>query len=257
MDLQLKDRIVFIAGSSRGIGYAIARACLEEGARVALTARGEADLAAAHGSFADEFGKEAVWSRAGDACDTAFLESAVDSIESKFGPIHGAVANVGLYPAPPGYELDDATWAAGNAQNLDSSFRFARAVLRRMHPRKEGALLFISSIAGSGAIGTSLIYGPAKAAINHLARELGRSLGPDGIRVNALSPGNILFPGGAWEKILQGENGMERRRKIERNVPMRRFGRPDEIASVATFLLSPRASFMTGSIVTADGGQMA
>jgi 3-oxoacyl-[acyl-carrier protein] reductase len=257
MDLQLKDRVILIAGASRGIGHSIARACLEEGARVALIARGADGLAEVHRVFAAEFGGDRVWSLAGDASDTTFLSTVSDRVEAEFGPIFGAVANVGLYPAPYGFDIDDATWKAGNEQNFDSAFRFARSVLRKMQPRKDGSLLFISSIAGSGAIGTSLVYGPAKAGINHMARELGRILGPDGIRVNALAPGNILFPGGAWEKILQGKHGEERRRMIERGVPMKRFGCPEEIACVATFLLSPRASFVTGSIVTADGGQMA
>ncbi len=255
MDLQLKDKVVFIAGASRGIGLGIVEALLAEGARVAMTARGADALESERTRLAAIHGAERLWTFAGDMRDPAVIEEAVDRTEAAFGPIWGAVANVGLHPCPPGFDVDDATWDAGLSQNLDSAFRLSRSVLRRMTPRGEGALLLISSIAGLGALGTPLTYGVSKAAMNHLTKELARIAGPSGVRVNAIAPGNIIFPGGDWENRSTGPRGDSWKRWIDREVPLKRFGHPHEIGLPAAFLLSPAAAFMTGAVVPVDGGQ--
>lgn len=255
MDLGLKDRVIFIAGASRGIGLGIVESCLAEGAKVALTARGADALAETHQRLAGIYGADRLWSLAGDMRDTATINDAVARVEAEFGAIFGAVANVGLHPCPPGVDVDDATWDAGFSQNLDSAYRLARAVLTPMMARRAGSVLFISSIAGLGALGTPLTYGTAKAGMNHLAKELARVTGSTGVRVNAIAPGNIIFPGGDWEARATGERADAWNKWIAREVPLKRFGKPEEIGDTAAFLMSDRASFITGAVVPVDGGQ--
>ena len=255
MDLGLNGKVIFIAGASRGIGLGIVEACLAEGAKLAITARGADALEAERVRLAAQYGKDRLLAISGDMRDTAVIEDAVARTEAELGPIFGAVANVGLYPCPPGIEVDDDTWDKGFTQNLDSAWRLSRAVLRRMTPRGEGSVLLISSIAGLGALGTGLTYGTAKAGMNHLAKELAKLSGPANVRVNVIAPGNIIFPGGTWETNATGPRGDAWARWIKREVPMNRYGKPEEIGAVAAFLMSPLAGFVTGAVIPVDGGQ--
>lgn len=255
MDLNLKGKIIFVAGASRGIGLGIAESLLAEGAKVALTARGAETLEKTHAALAEKYGAANLWRMAGDMTQTNDIERALDGCEKAFGPIDGAVANVGISASPLGVDVTDKQWDEGLDQNLNAAFRLARGAIKRMEARKRGAMVFISSIAGVDTMGSPLIYGATKAGVNHMAKALSRFAGQTGVRVNTICPGNIIFPGGSWEANSTGPRAENWARWLKREVPLNRYGTPQEIGDVAAFLLSDRASFMNGATVVVDGGQ--
>ncbi len=201
MHLGLDGKVIFIAGGSRGIGLGIVEACLAEGAKLAITARGAEALEAERARLAAIHGEHRIIAIAGDMRETAVIDAAVARTEDSFGPIFGAVANVGLYPCPPGIEVDDDTWDKGFTQNLDSAWRLSRAALRRMTPRGEGSVLLISSIAGLGALGTGLTYGTAKAGMNHLTKELAKIAAPAACGSTPSRPATSSSPAGPGRRI--------------------------------------------------------
>ncbi len=254
MDLGLKNKVAFIAGATRGIGLAIARSFLAEEASVAITGRTAESLAAAEAELTRAFGGSRVRAIAGDMRNADAIKSALDITEAELGPLNAVVANVGTGVGPAGYTLSPADWTTGLDNNLTPAVLLAGQALPRLVAAKNGSLTFISSIAGIEAIGAPVPYAAAKAALQASAKSYARQVGAANVRVNIIAPGNVLFAGGEWErKLTQRREFFEA--MIDREVPLRRFGQPEEIAAVAVFLASERASFITGAVVVADGGQ--
>lgn len=254
MDLGLAEKVALVAGSSRGIGLATARAFLAEGSRTVITGRDPDALERARLDLASIAGRDRVLAVSGDVSHTATIEALVETVTSQWGAIDALVANVGSGRGPRGWSLSDEDWERLVHQNLTASRRLVQAVLPVMSAAGGGSIVLVASVVGVESTEAPLPYSAAKAALVNYGKNLARQLGPSGIRVNSVAPGNILFPGGSWDAHLAARRE-EVLRMIEADVPVNRFGRPEEIADLIVFLSSQRASFITGSCVVADGGQ--
>ncbi|HIA13686.1 MAG TPA: SDR family oxidoreductase [Nitrospirales bacterium] len=254
MDLGLRDNVVFIAGSSRGIGQAIAHAFLKEQAKVVITGRNKGSLEEARNLLGEEASENQVLTVHGDMTDPIDIQRALEETISLFGNIDAVVANVGSGSARGGWELTSDDWWSVLNTNLLGSMLLATAAFPHLISRGGGSLTFMSSIAGCEAIDAPVTYSAAKAAVQNAMKSLARLLGPDHVRVNAVAPGNVVFPGGSWERKLAEQPGFFEQ-YIQSEVPLQRFGCPEEIADAVVFLASKRASFITGACLVVDGGQ--
>ncbi len=250
MDLGLKGRVAIVTGASRGIGRAIAVSLAAEGVRLTVNARGAEPLKA----FADELtahGTE-VANVAVDVTSVAGCQQVFDQTLERFGQVDILINNVGGGAATT-VDAADEEWQAALDLTFWPSLRLTRLVVPEMRRHGRGAIVMIASIYGREA-GGRLGYQVVKSAEISLAKGLARELAPDNIRVLSVAPGSILFPGGAWERRQQ-DDPRAMAEFVRRDMPLGRFGRPEEVADVVSFLCSDRASLVTGASIPIDGCQ--
>ena len=205
MELGLNKTRVLITGSSRGIGAGIASAFLDEGAKVVLTGRDKKTLEGTQEIFSDKYGTGRVQSYVGDLCESSSRSELCECIAS--GGLDHLVCNIGSGRSVPTFQEDANEWH----RMLEINLVQAACLVKELRPllaartkkRGNASITFIGSICGMEAIGCPLPYSSAKAALWAYVKNLVRPLGEDGIRVNQVTPGNILFTGSVWEKKLK------------------------------------------------------
>ena len=251
MNLHLSGKHVLITGSSKGIGRCIAEAFLLEGCKVAINGRHPSQLSDA----LKNIGHENAIAIAGDVSKPADARRILDEFISTFGHLDILVCNVGSgQSVPPGEETLEE-WQRVFEQNLWSTTTMVEACRHEL-ARSLGSIVCISSICGHEVVlGAPITYSAAKAALNAYVRGSARPLGKLGIRINAISPGNILFDESGWDR-KQKDSPEAVDEMLRRDVALATLGTPLSISNLALWLASPAANFTTGSIFVADGGQL-
>jgi 3-oxoacyl-[acyl-carrier protein] reductase len=248
MDLGLGGRGFLLTGASRGLGFATARALVDDGARVLLSARSADAVDAAAASLG---GAPAATGLAADLSDARAAEELIGAAVDRLGRVDGALLSVGG-PTPGGVlDVPEEAWRAGVDSVLLGPLRVLRALVP--HLSDGAAIGLVLSTSVRQPIGSLAISNGLRPGLAMTAKALADELGPRGIRVFGLLPGTIATDRVTEVEAASGDAAAMRAR-TEAGIPLRRVGRPEEFGRVAAFALSPAASYLTGTMLTVDGG---
>ena len=249
MQLNLSGKVALVTGSSKGIGWAIVQTLHAEGCRVALNARNSVDLGVATAQLSGAIGI------AGDVTQPAEARQIVAEVLSTFGRLDILVCNVGSGRSVPLGNETPEEWQRMFALNLWSATNCVGAARDTLAASK-GVIVCISSICGLEVIpGAPVTYSAAKAALHAYVRGIARPLGKQGVRINAVAPGNILFDGSVWS-LKMAEDPHAVQAMLQKDVALRCLGTPADVASLVAYLASPCSKFVSGGVWTLDGGQV-
>ncbi len=258
MDLGLKDKVIMVAASSTGLGYAIASNLAKEGARLSIASRNQGKIDKAAAELRESTGAE-ILTGTMDVRDPVSLQRWVKNTLDHFGTINGLVVNAGGPPAGRFDDLDDSEWYKAFELTMMGTVRLIRLVLPAMRKNKSGSILTVTSISIKEPIDNLVLSNVMRSGVTSLLKGLSVDLGPEGIRVNNLVPG--LF---GTERLMNLDliNSREWRMTVEEvqkinygRIPLGRYGDPEEFGKAATFLLSDAASYITGETFIVDGGK--
>lgn len=242
----LTNQVALVTGASRGIGQAIARELARQGAKVIGTATSEAGATAISAYLAEispEAGKGVVLNVNDAAASTALI----DDIQKEFGAVTILVNNAGITQDQLAMRMKDEEWDAVIATNLTAVGRLSRAVLRGMMKAKHGRIINITSVVGSAGNPGQMNYAAAKAGVAGMSRALAREIGSRNITVNCIAPGFI-------DTDMTKALSEQQISALQQQIPLGRFGTPDDIAAAVGFLASPQAGYITGATLHVNGG---
>ena len=258
MDLGLKGKMALVTGGSKGIGKAVARGLAREGAKVAICARNKGPLEQAAKEIARETGSE-VFPVAGDLTQPEDVQRIVDTAVRHFGRIDILVNNAGSAPGGELLDLTEEAWQQALQLKFMGYVRCSKAVIPYMLKQGGGRIVNIVGNDGIKPVGFEITPSAANAADLAMTVALAEQYGKHNILVNAINPGPVQTE--RWGQLIQGIAQMrgisaeEAQKRAERSIPLGRICTPEEVANVAVFVASPRASFMNGAWITLDGGQ--
>jgi 3-oxoacyl-[acyl-carrier protein] reductase len=257
MDLQLRNKRALVTGASRGLGYATARGLALEGCRIAINSRNAENIGSAAHKLCEETGGEVV-PLPGDVADPSVPDQLVQGTVDALGGLDILVTNAGGPPAGKFEDFDDAAWQQAVELSLLCHVRLIRAALPYLRQSSAASVLTITSYSVKQPIPNLVLSNSVRAATVGLTKSLALELGADGIRFNSILP--------AWTETERVYELMSHRAKVNNSTveeeiakqakdsALGRMGRPEELANAAVFLLSPAASYITGVMLTVDGG---
>jgi 3-oxoacyl-[acyl-carrier protein] reductase len=242
--MRLKDQVAIVTGGSRGIGRAVVQALCKEGAKVAFVYKGSEHAAKELEAATDGMAK--AWQ--GDVADPEAAGRIVAGVLADWGRVDILVNNAGVIRDGLFLRMEPAAWREVLATNLDGAFYFCRAVAEQMVLRqRSGRIVNISSVAADFVNAGQANYAASKGAINSLTRALAKETAKRGVTVNAVAPGFIATDMSEAVRNKAGD-------MIQKAIPAGRLGQPEDIAAVVVFLCSPAAAYITGQVITVDGG---
>lgn len=245
-NLILTNQVALVTGASRGIGRAIAQELARQGAKVVGTATSESGAAAISG-YLTEIDSAAGKGTVLNVNDSERCSALLDEIQKEYGSVSILVNNAGITQDQLAMRMKDEEWDAVIATNLTAVARLSRAVLRAMMKAKQGRIINITSVVGSAGNAGQMNYAAAKAGVAGMSRALAREIGSRNITVNCIAPGFIDTD---MTKVLSEQQIAA----LQQQIPLGRFGTPEDIAAAVAFLASPQAGYITGATLHVNGG---
>lgn len=259
MDLGLEGKVALVLAASKGLGRAVATELAREGARVMISSRGEDALAQTAAEISSETGAE-VDHHAADLTRGEDVDGLIRRVMERFGGVDVLVTNTGGPPAGTFADFGDDDWRYAFDLILLSLIRTVRGVLPSMRERGEGRIVCVASSSIKQPIENLILSNTFRAGLAGLAKSLAIELAPDGILINTLGPGRISTARSqsmdASQAEARGVSVEEIRGRVESQIPLGRYGTPEELARVAAFLASPANSYVTGQAILVDGAMV-
>jgi 3-oxoacyl-[acyl-carrier protein] reductase len=244
--MRLKDQIALVTGGGRGIGRAVVQAFAAEGAKVAVVYRGSKEAAEQLVSEVTQGGGTAISCQC-DVADAPAVKACVEQVQNDLGPVGILVNNAGVIADGLFVRMEPGDWDKVVKTNLGGVFNFCRELAFPMMQRRSGRIINISSVAATHVNPGQANYAASKGAVNSFTRALAVELAGRGVTVNAIAPGFVETDMSAAVRNKAGD-------LIKKFIPMKRIGKPEDIARVAVFLASADSGYITGQVLTVDGG---